>query len=119
MRRQRGHRLFLPTVDLMKVMKARSKKRNLPRIHALRSPSSFLLLARFSQLTTLNTTDAVEAVNKLSYYGLPGTSNSRVRNLIAYIGARHPLLAIFLGPPFDYYTRYRRVAGENTATPLP
>ncbi|GMH91974.1 hypothetical protein TrST_g550 [Triparma strigata] len=57
-----------------------------------------------------NREDAVEAVNKLSYYGLPGTSNSRVRNLIAYIGARHPLLAIFLGSPFDYYTRYRRVA---------
>mmetsp|Transcript_6416 Transcript_6416/g.13330 ORF Transcript_6416/g.13330 Transcript_6416/m.13330 type:complete len:521 (+) Transcript_6416:56-1618(+) len=54
--------------------------------------------------------ESIEAVNELKYYGLPGTSNSRIRNLIAYVTAKHPLLAIVLASPYDYYTRKRRVA---------
>ncbi|GMI08151.1 hypothetical protein TrRE_jg8427 [Triparma retinervis] len=54
--------------------------------------------------------DAVEAVNSLSYYGLPGTSDSRFRNLIAYTVATHPLLATCFVSRYDYYTRFRRLA---------
>ena len=62
--------------------------------------------------------DAVEAVNSLSYYGLPGTSDSRFRNLIAYTVATHPLLATCFVSRYDYYTRFRRLAGEREKSSL-
>ncbi|GMI44712.1 hypothetical protein TrCOL_g13902 [Triparma columacea] len=54
--------------------------------------------------------DAIEGVNGVKYYGQPGTSNSRIRNLIAYVTAKHPLFAIVFASPYDYYTRKRRLA---------